>query len=1220
MKQKVHTKIDRLFTIILFLSVSLAAFSQTDLEVLSMDPTPNTIGVDRSTNIGLTFDQNIDPTTLNTDHVKINGNYGLFSGFPAPSVNGNLAILNMDRDFFPGETISVTLTKGITNQMGASLTKPFTYRFNVGVSPDSPGEFPNGTNIVYPGGIRSLSRNSATPVDMDGDGDLDLLAPHADNGGAVWYENPGDGRFVSHRIIKTSDPVISKMVPSDMDGDGDLDFLAINVFSTAVTLFQNDGNGNFLSGPQISSDSRFRDLAVGDFDSDGDLDMIAINGNSITSVTNATASNGQGTISREVFGAKRTVTTQVAGGQEVACADLDGDGDLDVVSTSADDNKIAWYENDGNGIFGAQKIITQTAVGARNIFISDLNGDRILDIVSTTTGDNRISWFPNLGGGNFDSPRTITLAVNGIEDIDAADMDGDGDLDVLSASNNDNKVAWYPNDGNGNFGDQIIISPEKRGASYVWVATGDLDGDGDLDVVSAISDRGIIEWYENTGSVPLSAKCVAPFSIPLNADGTAHITVADMDDGSSGFTDMEIDIADFDCSHLGANSVTLTVTNATGSTESCTTTVTLVDSTAPIADSSALPEVMGECRAHIALVPTATDSCGGTITATTTDPLTYEEQGTFTVTWTYDDGNGNTSTQEQNVVVEDVSPPLPDMAALPDVTGECKATVLVAPTASDNCKGAVTATTTDPLSYEEQGTYTVIWTYDDGNGNTSTQQQIVIVEDTEAPIPDMAILEEVAGECQVAVEEVPTATDGCGGTINATTNDPLEYDRQGSYTLTWTYDDGNGNTSTQQQTVIVEDTEAPIPDRAVLEDVIGECQIAVEEVPTATDGCGATITATTNDPLEYDRQGSYTLTWTYDDGNGNTSTQQQTVIVENAQAPIPDRAVLEDVIGECQATVEEVPTATDGCGATITATTNDPLEYDRQGTYTVNWTYDDGNGNISSQTQQVIVENSMTGLTPDRAVLPDVRGECEATILWVPTATDSCGGTFTAKTNDPITYNEQGTYTVTWSYDTGNGNIITQQQRVVVEDLTPPTAMAKNISVALDENGQVQLAAEDIDNGSADNCGISDLSLDTMLFDCPELGNTTVELTVTDTNGNSSSATATVTFTAPDNNSDGVADTCGPELKIVPLSGISPNEDGINDTWVIENITDFPQALIKVFDIRGKEVFSTHNYRNDWRGTDKTGSNLLPVGSYYYIIRLQRPQIRNISGWLYINY
>lgn len=80
-----------------------------------------------------------------------------------------------------------------------------------------------------------------------------------------------------------------------------------------------------------------------------------------------------------------------------------------------------------------------------------------------------------------------------------------------------------------------------------------------------------------------------------------------------------------------------------------------------------------------------------------------------------------------NVIVGDNIPPVPNMATLPDVTGDCHTTVSTIPTATDNCAGTINATTADPLSYSLPGTYVIHWTYSDGNGNTATQNQNIIV-------------------------------------------------------------------------------------------------------------------------------------------------------------------------------------------------------------------------------------------------------------------------------------------------------------------------------------------------------------------------------------------------------------------------------------------------------------------------------------------------------------
>ena len=234
------------------------------------------------------------------------------------------------------------------------------------------------------------------------------------------------------------------------------------------------------------------------------------------------------------------------------------------------------------------------------------------------------------------------------------------------------------------------------------------------------------------------------------------------------------------------------------------------DNTPPVPDLASLPDATGQCSATISSSPTATDNSSGTITGTTTDALTRTTQGTSVVTWTFDDGNGNTSTQTQNIVVKDVTDPVPDVATLQAVTGECSATISSPPTAMDNCSGTITGTTTDALTRTTQGTSVVTWTFADGNGNTSTQTQNIIVDDITTPVPDLASLPDATGQCSATITTRPTATDNCSGTITGITTAPLTRTTQGTSVVTWTFDDGNGNTSTQTQNIVVEDTTPPV--------------------------------------------------------------------------------------------------------------------------------------------------------------------------------------------------------------------------------------------------------------------------------------------------------------------------------------------------------------------------------------------------------------------------
>jgi len=293
--------------------------------------------------------------------------------------------------------------------------------------------------------------------------------------------------------------------------------------------------------------------------------------------------------------------------------------------------------------------------------------------------------------------------------------------------------------------------------------------------------------------------------------------------------------------------------------------------------------------------------------------LTYTTQGTHTITWTFDDGNGNVITVDQNLIVDDVTDP--DTPALADVTGECEATA-TAPTTTDNCAGTITGTTTDPLTYTEQGPHTITWAFDDGNGNVITVDQNVIVEDVTAPVlvgcPEMFI----TVECD-AIPPVPvvTATDNCDGVLTPTfftidSNPGDEFER----VYSWSVTDAAGNPASCSQTVTVQD--ATPPTAPTLADLTGECSVTAT-VPTVEDNCAGTITGTTTDPLTYTEQGTHTITWAFDDGNGNVITADQNVIVDDNTAPTivcADDIAVDNDTDECSAYVTvPAPVVTDNC-------------------------------------------------------------------------------------------------------------------------------------------------------------------------------------------------------------------------------------------------------------------------------------------------------------------
>eukprot|EP00632_Arachnochrysis_sp_CCMP2950_P016844 CAMPEP_0185701558 /NCGR_PEP_ID=MMETSP1164-20130828/9724_1 /TAXON_ID=1104430 /ORGANISM="Chrysoreinhardia sp, Strain CCMP2950" /LENGTH=245 /DNA_ID=CAMNT_0028368627 /DNA_START=44 /DNA_END=778 /DNA_ORIENTATION=+ len=205
--------------------------------------------------------------------------------------------------------------------------------------------------------------------------------------------------------------------------------------------------------------------------------------------------------SRVRFSSKRVITRTAEGASSVAAADLDADGDVDVVSASIWDDTIAWYENDGGSRPSFTKhVITTTADGANSVAVADLDADRDVDVLSASYEDDTVAWYENDGAGNF-TKHVITTTADGAWSVAAADLDGDDDVDVLSASEDDNTVAWYENDGGSppTFTMHVITTTASYASS---VTAADLDADQDLDVLAAAFGGDTVAWYENDGASP----------------------------------------------------------------------------------------------------------------------------------------------------------------------------------------------------------------------------------------------------------------------------------------------------------------------------------------------------------------------------------------------------------------------------------------------------------------------------------------------------------------------------------------------------------------------------------------------------------------------------------------------------------------------------------------------------------------------------------------------
>ncbi len=282
------------------------------------------------------------------------------------------------------------------------------------------------------------------PADLDGDGDADIASSFHDTDGRLamfWHENDGSGTFDIHQVSSPDDYAAISVLAVDLDGDGDLDILGSY---GVIFWYANNGSGQFgpmqVIAKQAIAPRGTSNLSAGDLDGDGDVDVIL--------TLNWYENDGTGQ-----FGPERVISTNTDGVNCVQAADLDGDGDLDMLAAAyryytggKSVRYIAWYENDGSGQFGPMRLVSSDVWAVQSIDAADLDDDGDVDVLMAASNEDKVAWFENDGSGQFGDQQVIYDRADGVQCVHAADMDGDGDMDVLSASSTDNTIALYDNE------------------------------------------------------------------------------------------------------------------------------------------------------------------------------------------------------------------------------------------------------------------------------------------------------------------------------------------------------------------------------------------------------------------------------------------------------------------------------------------------------------------------------------------------------------------------------------------------------------------------------------------------------------------------------------------------------------------------------------------------------------------------------------------------------
>lgn len=237
------------------------------------------------------------------------------------------------------------------------------------------------------------------------------------------------------------------------------------------------------------------------------------------------------------FGPEIQISKSTASPEDIDTADIDGDGDLDVIVISPFDNRLGWHENLGNQSFSDLKIISTDVYGGKSICPVDIDGDGLVDILCATQNDNKVSWFRNLGEGNFGIQQTITTSFGPAEIVTAADFDSDGDMDIVTShgySNDDYNTVVFANDGSGIFTQVQVIS----NFSLRSISIGDIDNDTDSDIV--LRSTFGISICENLGANSFSA-AQDVFSFLTNSGYKNQYDIIDLNGNEAADIVVEID-------------------------------------------------------------------------------------------------------------------------------------------------------------------------------------------------------------------------------------------------------------------------------------------------------------------------------------------------------------------------------------------------------------------------------------------------------------------------------------------------------------------------------------------------------------------------------------------------------------------------------------------------------------------------------------------------------
>ncbi len=658
-------------------------------------------------------------------------------------------------------------------------------------------------------------------------------------------------------------------------------------------------------------------------------------------------------------------------------------------------------------------------------------------------------------------------------------------------------------------------------------------------------------------------KC-RPATIYLAADGTANLTPAKIDNGSTdncGIAQLGLSQTKFTCNDLGRGQITLIAYDASENSSTCSTVLTVLDTIKPLIkcqNATIYLSANGIAQLSKADVDAnSSDNCGIEQLTLSRTTFTCADLGTKTVTLIGKDLSGNIDSCQAQVMVKDTTKPQalcqPATIYL-DTDGKASVTAnKINASSTDNCGSVTLSLSNVNFICNQVGGNTVTLTVKDGSGNEKTCQTTVTVRDTTKPkaiCKPLTVYLNGAGSAGITAAQIDLSTDNCllskKGSLSMSTFTCVNL---GQNPVLLTVRDTSGNQNSCTSIITVLDTIKPLAkcrNVTLFLNAQGVATLSPAQVNNgSTDNCLSSLQLSL-DRTQWtcDDQGFKQVTLTTTDASNNKSTCVAQVMVFDTTAPqvvCKNLTLYLDANGKATADPNQADGgSSDNCGLLRNKSlSKTQFTCADKGKNTVLFTTEDASSNFRSCQLTITVLDTLKPVAQCKTTKVYLNANGVATVSADSVnngSYDNCGKIKSIELSaTQYTCANVGPNSVTLTVRDSSGNTSTCAGTVMVLDTLRPQVTCKNLTVYLSKDGVADISVGDVENDSRDNCGsITDRQLSRTRFSCADLGVQSVTLTVTDRYGNKNSCTAQVT----------VKDTVRPVVRCGP-STIFLGTDGL---------------------------------------------------------------------------